>query len=103
VSITDEHSFEVSTIRKVYTFSLTQEDIEGGKTCHEWVKAIRDRKAQAIRENMGHAPVSMAIQKANRAAAKVFERRILADRREGGTDSSGYNSSSIKGMPYPQY
>lgn len=49
----DRTSFEISLIRKTYIIKCSNVD-----ECRSWVVALRDRKAQAIREKLGHAPIT---------------------------------------------
>ena len=43
---------------------------------------IKERKAGAIRENLGHAQVSKEIRKINKTAATLFERTVQKDTEE---------------------
>jgi hypothetical protein len=55
-------TFLIVQLDKTYTFRC-----ESQEECKAWFIAISDRKSQAIREKLGHAPVSAAVQKANSA------------------------------------
>ena len=67
------------TIRKTYTFKgANYED------CLEWMKAIKDRRQIAIKENMGHAPLDEAVRRINVRCEKLFAEKL---KREGGASS----------------
>lgn len=71
-------AIEIATLRKNYVIEMSSEN-----ECKEWLKAIRSRKAEAIRENMGHAPMADHVVLANKAGKKLFNDRIQRDRLEG--------------------
>ena len=66
--------FEISTLRKQY---VIRTDSETNRDT--WLKAIRERKSQAVRETMGHAPVEDTIRMANKAGEKLFQERLKRD------------------------
>ncbi len=74
----DGETFEVSTIRKVYTIRT-----EATNEAFAWVKAISERKAQAIKERMGHATTSKEVNQVNRRAHLMFEKRVQQDKEDG--------------------
>jgi hypothetical protein len=64
-------SFLVIQLDKTYTFrcsSLTE--------CKAWMIAISERKSQAIREKLGHAPVTNSVQKANKAGLYLLQEKL---------------------------
>ena len=67
--------FEVSTLRKVY-----QIRVETEKEAAEWVRLITRRKQDAVRENMGHAPVDAGTKRINKIGAHLFDKRLEIDR-----------------------
>lgn len=69
---------ELSMIRKQYILRASSV-----AECLEWVTALRTRKHQAIREALGHAPISAELRKLNAQAATKFKRRIEKDTQEG--------------------
>jgi PH domain len=88
----DPCMFQVVTIRKVYTIRADNEE-----DCAEWIRAIIDRKAGAIRESMGHAKVSTKVMEFNKAGQTLFEETLKKD----GSGSTFLPSSSLKdGLDY---
>ena len=86
--------FELSMIRKVYTFrcSSTAESLE-------WVSMLKQRKAQAIRESLGHAPLSAEIKKLNTRSAAKMTKRIQRDAEEGEAMRKSFQSASTSFNP----
>ena len=78
----EQNCFEVSMIRKVYTFRLESEE-----DCRSWIKAINQRRGAAIRENLGHSVTSSSIKMINRAGATLFDATLMKD-------SSGLSETS---------
>jgi hypothetical protein len=78
VRVKNGDCFEVSTIRKVYTIRT-----DSAADAISWVQAIKARKAQAIKEAMGHAQVTKEVNTLNRAAFKLFGLRVKQDGYEG--------------------
>ena len=70
----ERNCFEVSMIRKVYTFRLESEE-----DCRSWIKAINERRGAAIRENLGHSATSNNIKMINRAGATLFDATLMKD------------------------
>lgn len=89
------NAFELSTIRKTYVIQANSQ-----VDCNAWVEAIKSRKAQAIRENMGHAPVSENVRWANMAGNKLFSDRLKRDG-EALSHSSGAAFNPMAMMPGP--
>jgi hypothetical protein len=85
-SFGEDLTVEVSTLRKSYIFKFTSH-----KECQEWVNAIRTRKAEGIREEMGHAEVSETVKTVNRLAKQSFMQRLKLDgemyQQEQGTEN----------------
>ncbi len=75
VSVVDTVTFCLSMIRKDYIIKC-----DSAVECADWVAKIKTRKNQAIRENMGHAPLDADIHDYNKAASKVFLERLERDR-----------------------
>lgn len=71
-----ESVFEVSMIRKSY---LIRADTE--KEALDWVNAINTRKFEAIKENMGHAPLDAATRRANKVADFLFNKKLQNERK----------------------
>lgn len=76
----DSLSFEISMLRKTYVINA-----ESSSECASWVAEIKKRQAQAIRENMGHAPLDDDVRKINKTASKLFFDKIHRDNIEGST------------------
>ncbi len=72
--VIDPFTLELSTLRKIYQIRTTTE-----QDCKSWVTAIKTRKLDSIRENMGHVSVCEGVIQANRLAAKLFEKRLQSD------------------------
>jgi hypothetical protein len=68
-------TFEVSMIRKVYQIRA-----QSDQDAADWVNAINTRKYEAIRENMGHAPLDAAVKRANKVADFLFSKKLQMDR-----------------------
>ena len=77
VAVVETNEFEVSTIRKVYRIRTNSDE-----ECNNWIKAIRLRKSQSIRENMGHAPISKKVGMANKVGDRLFKDRLKQDYRD---------------------
>ena len=69
-----EFCFEVAMIRKVYTIRAAS-----AEECQSWMKAIKDRKFGAIRENLGHVAVSTTVTTINKAGATLFNSTLRKD------------------------
>lgn len=80
---------EISTIREKFTLRGTSQ-----MECAEWVKAIASRRAQAIKESMGHVAPSENTAKIDNVANKLYQKYLLAD----DIDSSAGERSSLLGM-----
>lgn len=61
VSRDDVTAFEMKSLRKTYSFKCVD-----ARTCLSWVRAIRLRKSEAVREDMGHVRPSACSVHANR-------------------------------------
>ena len=70
----EANCFEVSMIRKVYTFRLESEE-----DCRSWIKAINERRGASIRENLGHSPTSSSVKMINKAGATLFSATLMKD------------------------
>ena len=69
--------FQISMIRKTYVIRC-----ESRAECIAWVNKLRMRKASAIRESLGHAPLSESVKKVNQIAQKLFNQRIEKERED---------------------
>ena len=67
-------TFELSTIRKTYVLRASS-----AQERKSWIKAIRDRKVEAVRENMGHVDVAGTVQTFNKAGESIFQNRLKKD------------------------
>lgn len=94
VSLRETGCFEVSTLRKTYNIR-----VDSHAEAIEWVKQINARKMAAIKENMGHAPVSKDVSNVNRAAFKLFDERLREDRNfSNSQEASAKNPMAPIGM-----
>lgn len=98
VRIIDSVTFEVSTLRKDYHIRTAN-----AAECAEWVKAIKARKASAIRENMGHVEISPQVASVNRKASKLFQTRIENDRRRGPSGPPTGIESIMNPLQFPSH
>ena len=73
----EEFTFEVWMIRKLYTFKASSKE-----ECRKWVKLLNDRKAEAIRENLGHAPLSKSVKLTNKAATTLIKSKLEKEIKE---------------------
>ena len=73
----EEFTFEVWMIRKLYTFKASSKD-----ECRKWVRLLNDRKAEAIRENLGHAPLSKSIKLTNKVATNLVKSKLEKEIKE---------------------
>lgn len=73
----DECTFEVWMIRKLYTMRASSKD-----ECRKWVKILNDRKADAIRENLGHASVSQSVKLTNKVATNLVKLKLEKEIKE---------------------
>lgn len=67
----DEITFEIITIRKTYmiqTYSSSE--------CTNWINSLRERKAMAIKQEMGHISIDKSIAKMNKDAQRLFQRKL---------------------------
>lgn len=64
-------TMELSTIRKTYCIQLSN-----SQECDEWIAAIKLRKIESIRENMGHASVDNVVTIANKAGTKLLNKKL---------------------------
>jgi hypothetical protein len=74
----DATCFTLSTLRKDYKMKCRTRD-----ECKEWVRALRERKAEAIREKMGHVPSSSDTKAWNKAGSKLFSEKLKREEEEG--------------------
>jgi hypothetical protein len=81
--------FEISTIRKVYKLRAQSE-----KDAVSWISDIKARKFEAVRENMGHAPLDAATKQANKIADNLYKTKIQRERRKQSM-SSPYAESAL--------
>lgn len=72
--IDEGYCIEVCTMRKRYVLRA-KSTIEA----EDWVKFLNNRKAQAMREKLGHAPVASALAKLNEKAKKMVEDRLARE------------------------
>lgn len=77
VACKEDGFFEVHTLRKRYIVK-----VDTAAEAREWVEAIKERKYQAIKENMGHAPLDPLVKKQNALAARLCDKKLLQERRE---------------------
>ena len=71
-----EHLIELKTIRKMYVFKAVDR-----AECFEWIKSVNERRAQAIREDMGHVRLDEQVAHINKIGAKLFDEKL---KKEGG-------------------
>lgn len=72
-----EFCFEICTIRKTYTFRASS-----ASECEDWIKAIRKRKQLAIKEGMGHLPITADVELVNKTGSAMFDERIRRESEE---------------------
>ena len=82
--------FEVSTVRKVCVLHAATE-----AEARTWIRALRRRKALAIKESMGHAPVDRETRATNRFADSEVNARLRREQRE--TDNLDGELSAMGG------
>ena len=70
-------SFQISIIRKTYVIRC-----ESKAECVDWVNKLRMRRASAIRESLGHAPLSESVKRVNQVAQKLFTLKIEKERED---------------------
>lgn len=70
-------TFALETLRKKYVIRVTSTE---DRT--KWVDAIKTRKHMAIKERLGHAPLDPEIKKMNSLGDKLFNKRILSERKD---------------------
>ena len=73
----EECTFEVWMIRKLYTMRASSKD-----ECRKWVKILNDRKADAIRENLGHVHVSQSVKLANKVGTNLVKLKLEKEIKE---------------------
>lgn len=73
----EECTFEIWMIRKGYTIRATSKE-----ECRRWVKLLNDRKAEAIRENLGHAPLSKSVKLTNKVGTNLVKAKIEKEIKE---------------------
>lgn len=77
VNLLQDGFFEVVTLRKKYLVKVGSPG-----EAKDWVEALKDRKLQAIKENMGHAPLDPSIKRLNQQASVLFEKKLRKERWE---------------------
>lgn len=98
----DPTCFILGTLRKDYTMKCRTKD-----ECKEWVRALKERKAESIREKMGHVPASEDVKAWNRAGSKLFSDKLKREEDEGrtrammGTTPSTFPASSFNPLNMP--
>jgi hypothetical protein len=70
----EKDCFTISTIWKVYTVKTISE-----RECDMWIKCIRNRMADAIRERKGHASVKNSVRRINNAGATLYKTTLKSD------------------------
>ena len=73
----DECTLEIWMIRKVYTLRASSKE-----ECRRWVKLLNDRKAEAIRENLGHVPISKTVKLTNKVATGLVKAKLEKEIKE---------------------
>jgi hypothetical protein len=63
--------FVITNLWKDYKIRLSTEH-----ECREWVRVLRTRKHECIRENMGHASVDEKVKLINKIATRKLEKKI---------------------------
>ena len=61
----------LSNIWKEYSFRFRDE-----QECEEWIKALKIRKLEAVRENLNHAKVNPNVNTINKLAAKKLKAKL---------------------------
>lgn len=78
--VNDEALLLLRTIRKTYVLrGLDRED------CLSWSRAIQIRKAQAIKERMGHSAVNEKVRVVNASCERIFKDKIKQEGFQGST------------------
>lgn len=72
----DDCLFEIATIRKRYIIRTSSYE-----ECTEWVHAIKARKLESVKEEMGHTSVSSSTKSLNNSAAALYNEKINAESR----------------------
>ena len=73
--VLDSTTLDLVTIRKSYTIQYDSED-----DLQSWMKALQERKYLAIKENLGHSPLSSDTIRLNRIGNHHFNERLKKDR-----------------------
>lgn len=92
----DSITFSISMIRKEYIIRC-----DSASDCGSWVNEINKRKHQAIRENMGHAPIDPAVKDLNEMSSKMFFDRLDREREEAIKNLKTMNGNGNIGSPFP--
>lgn len=77
VSLDTEHEncFRVYTVRKNYIIRAKSKN-----EAISWINAVNERKAQVIKENLGHSHSLPAVKKVNGIASSLFQTRLDKDK-----------------------
>eukprot|EP01038_Epipyxis_sp_PR26KG_P005316 gene5316-7380_t len=77
----DNHCIEISTLRKNYILKF-----ESNNEAVDWMNTISRRKAESIKELMGHKEIPNEIKIINEKGFKMFSKRLALDRQDYNTD-----------------
>ncbi len=77
ISRVDNVTIQLKMISKSYFLMADSEE-----SCTVWQQALVNRKSQAIREQMGHAPLDSRVDAVNKAATKLFLEKLDRQRHE---------------------
>eukprot|EP01031_Cornospumella_fuschlensis_P037373 gene37373-45382_t len=77
LSLAEDGEFVVGLIRKKYHIK-----VESVAEAQAWIQALKERKHLAIKENMGHAPLTSGVKNLNSKAMRAFNRKLKMEERE---------------------
>ena len=80
----DPSFIEIRTVRKKYSLRAPSADV-----ANDWIMAIRTRKYEAIKEEMGHASLAPTTERLNKAANSLYLEKLSQESMLG--DSSTMN------------
>lgn len=77
ISLGEDGEFIVGLIRKKYHIK-----VESAAEAQAWIQALRERKHLAIKENMGHSPLTPGVKSLNKKAMIAFNRKLKWEEKE---------------------
>ncbi|RYH12836.1 hypothetical protein EON65_37155 [archaeon] len=83
LTLGEEGEFLVGLIRKRYYVK-----VESTVEAQAWIQALKERKHLAIKENMGHSPLTPGVKSLNKKAMTVFNRKLKWEEKEAGDQVS---------------